>query len=252
MKNLLKWLSLLSLLTLACQSTSSKLTSRAHEDIFLLYRQGINHMDNGHLQEAIQAFRQVVAQEPENAPAWNNLGKAYFLQHQYLEAENCFKRAIQIIPSYADAYNNLGTLYLNTQKYDEAEKAFIQAQQDVLFRQGPVLWHNFGLLYQLKDDCGKAIQYFTEAINRNPVYYMAYAGRAKCFEMIGQNDRAAEDYEKALEIRKNDPQLLMALGKVYIKVARYQDAKTVLNRVSILVPATPMAKEAEELLHTLP
>lgn len=229
-----------------------KVKRSASRDPIQLYDEGTMHLNEGHLAEAQNVFRQVVLDNPDNAPAWNNLGKAYLLDHKYDEAADSFSQAIKLVPSFADAHMNLGVLYMHTDKLDKADQEFLLARQDAVKRQSPLLWENMGILQIKRKDLGKAIQYFNECLNRNERYYPCLLKRGECFEELGKPQQAMEDYQKTSDYMPNSDELLFKLGRVMIKLGKYSDARPLLERVSIIAPESPRAKEAEKLLETLP
>jgi tetratricopeptide (TPR) repeat protein len=61
----------------------------------------------GSYQEAIVAARQALAEKPDNADAWNNLGAAYNSLGQYREAAEALETALRSRPDFALARRNL-------------------------------------------------------------------------------------------------------------------------------------------------
>ena len=66
---------------------------------------------------AIRCFEKVVDLEPQNAPAYNNLGVLYFLKGLRKKAEDYFNKALSLDAGYEEAMQNLKKLH--TQKKDE-------------------------------------------------------------------------------------------------------------------------------------
>ena len=65
----------------------------------------------GRLKEAQRLYKKVLALEPNNASALNNLGVTYIQQHYYSKARNILESAIRLKPEYVDPYYNLACLY---------------------------------------------------------------------------------------------------------------------------------------------
>ena len=61
--------------------------------------------------DAIEAYRQALRINPENADAWNNLGIAYNNLKRYDDAIEAYRQALRINPEYANAWYNLGIAY---------------------------------------------------------------------------------------------------------------------------------------------
>ena len=69
--------------------------------------------------EAIKDYERIVAANPKNAIAYNNLGVAY-LKEEFDRAMVNFRKAIGLEQDYADAHNNLGNVYYKTGQRKEA------------------------------------------------------------------------------------------------------------------------------------
>lgn len=77
----------------------------------------------GTLPQAVDAYKQVIRLEPDDADAYFHMGEAYTELEQYPEAIEAYKEVIRLKPEYADAYNNLGVVYwfLNNKEASESQ-----------------------------------------------------------------------------------------------------------------------------------
>jgi tetratricopeptide (TPR) repeat protein len=87
---------------------------------------GIAYRNKGKFNEAIQAYQQAYAREPQNpeiSPViLNNLGYTYFLKKDYPLAIEQFEKAITLAPRFKEAHSNLSLTYYELQRYEEALK----------------------------------------------------------------------------------------------------------------------------------
>jgi tetratricopeptide (TPR) repeat protein len=67
--------------------------------------------------------------------------------------------------------------------------------------------------YQI-DSPSVALQYYDLAIRDNPMEPRAYFGRGRCYEELGQLDKATADYVKALELNPQFDGAAEALDRV--------------------------------------
>jgi tetratricopeptide (TPR) repeat protein len=75
------------------------------------------------LDEAIDAFRRIVAQNPRFTDAWNELGSALEAAGRYTEAVDVYKKAIATTPELAGEFGlKIGSALLRLEQYDEAER----------------------------------------------------------------------------------------------------------------------------------
>ena len=73
---------------------------------------GLQLLDAWHFFKAIKVFHKALAYNPNDAEAYNYLGRAYYLTSDNEKAKMFLKIAISIKSDYADAYYNLGDVYL--------------------------------------------------------------------------------------------------------------------------------------------
>lgn len=76
----------------------------------------------GQLNEAYQLFEELSKENPEFAPAWNNLGICQINLQDYTSAEKSFLKALHLDPDYEQATNNLIKVYETTNQTEKAKK----------------------------------------------------------------------------------------------------------------------------------
>jgi tetratricopeptide (TPR) repeat protein len=74
-----------------------------------------------------QAYRRVVSLHPNDAAAWQGLGVAQVLLHQYAEAIPALERAVQLDATLWGAALYLGMSYYRTNRFDHAKKSLESA-----------------------------------------------------------------------------------------------------------------------------
>jgi len=95
-----------------------------------LTTKGIALYDDGHYDEALDLFEQVLETESDFAYAWYNKGNALYHLKEYKEAIEAYKKALEIDPeySYADyAWYNIGNSYLELKETEKAIEAYEKA-----------------------------------------------------------------------------------------------------------------------------
>ena len=88
---------------------------------------GIAACKDGNLLIGIQFLEQAVAEFPEMAEGYANLGRAYFLDHQYGRAANALIVAVRLEPRLRGAYIQLGETYEILGKNAEARQQYQEA-----------------------------------------------------------------------------------------------------------------------------
>ena len=84
-------------------------------------------VDPAHWEDAIDAYRRVVAIDPTYAAAWNNLGLLLHRMGRYAEARTAYERALGESRECAEAAYNLGSLNEDTGDVDEAIRCYRRA-----------------------------------------------------------------------------------------------------------------------------
>ena len=89
----------------------------------------------------------------------------------------------------------------------------------------------------------EAIRRYDEALALKSSFTDAYEGRASCFEMLGQWDKAMEDYKMLINIKSREETYRFRLAFVYHKLKRYQTSAEQLSGLIMDGMKTPEAYE---------
>jgi tetratricopeptide (TPR) repeat protein len=125
--------------------------------------------DPGHWEDAIDAYRRVVALDPTYAAAWNNLGLLLHRMGRYEEARAAYTAALEQDPRCAEAAYNLGSL---------------------------------------DEDCGdaeQAIVHYRRALELSPDYADAHFNLAAALARAGRNAEAVAHWQRYLELDSGSP-----------------------------------------------
>jgi tetratricopeptide (TPR) repeat protein len=231
---------------------SSKKSQYAGDPLYALtlMRQGSVLMQQGLLEEAIEAFEQADRIAPGNATVHNMLGLCSLRLGNLDDGLASFNRALLIIPGFTDARNNRGVTYLSMGQYHLAEVDFIAVLGDSTYPHRKQVYFNLGLTYLRRDQFGAAENNFRRAIiTPNPVAeaYVQLAGIAQRRDKL----EIAEDF--LLEAIFNFPErtdLAFELGKLLMIMGRNDDARPYLERVIADAPGSESAAMAKSLLGT--
>ncbi len=88
-------------------------------DVFDAFRKGEELLDSRFPRDAVRVLRKVVAAEPNNASAWELIGRAHFAAAQLVPAEQAFRRLVELDPTYAWAQTALGLSLDRQSRHDE-------------------------------------------------------------------------------------------------------------------------------------
>jgi tetratricopeptide (TPR) repeat protein len=128
------------------------------------YTEGVDHLEKGKLDAAIDAFTEVIKADPTFFDAYINRGVAHLRNRGLLLAIADFDAAVDLSPERPEAYANRGIAYAMIGQFERA-----------------------------LDDLGLAIDSYPDDGDLHFFRGMVYAE-------IGESDKAAADLEKALTI----------------------------------------------------
>ena len=80
------------------------------------YNLGVTYLKSGNHREAVEVFKQALRIKPDDAEALLNLGFSYGELGRHQDAIKAYNQAIRIKPDFAEAHYNLGKAYLKAKK----------------------------------------------------------------------------------------------------------------------------------------
>lgn len=101
--------------------------------------------EKGDYAAAKEAFEAAIAENEEDARAWNGLANTYLQAGEYDEAYEAYQQALQWDASYAPAWHGLGVALEQLEDFPQAQEAFQQAIR--LDRDFASAWNALGALY---------------------------------------------------------------------------------------------------------
>jgi len=122
---------------------------------------------------------------------------------QWEDAVVAYRRVVAIDPTYAAAWNNLGLLLHRMGKYDEAHEAYGAAlEQDTRCCEAV---YNLGSLAEDRGDLDEAVRCYRQALNFSPDYADAHFNLAGALARSGHADEAVGHWQRYLELDAGSP-----------------------------------------------
>ena len=119
------------------------------------------------------------------------------------EAIAAYRRVIAIDPTYAAARNNLGLLLHRMGQYEEAQRAYAAAlEQDPQLCEAA---YNLGSLSEDLSDVAAAIKFYRHALELSPDYADAHFNLAGVLARAGHADEASRHWRRYLELDSGSP-----------------------------------------------
>jgi tetratricopeptide (TPR) repeat protein len=187
---------------------------------------GVGLQQQGDLEGAGAAYRQVIQQDASHWQAYHNLGEVLSKLEHWNEAVKAYRRAIELNPEHSWSHNNLGDALMRLERWEEAVGAFeraIELKDDFHwshFNLGEALvrlgrWDEAIAAYrnttELQPELAKAHRQLSTALCQR-----AQSDLIIAFEsyqhLIRQDPSDIESYHRAIEIKKDDPELYAGLA----------------------------------------
>ena len=148
------------------------------------------------------------------------------------EAENAYRTILASNPEHVQSLHHLGVIAAQLGRHDIAIELI--GKSLALNDRSHEAHHNIGLAHHLQGDQDAALTHFLRAIKLKPSYVDAHVSLANLYKKQGEADKAAAHYRRALglqashvEANYNFGVLLEAQGKWDEAAARYRRALTV-------------------------
>jgi tetratricopeptide (TPR) repeat protein len=181
--------------------------------------------------------------------------------NEHQEAMKKLDLAIELDPAFALAYSMKGDIYQKQQKYPNSAGAYEKATEldPWSFKD----FFNLGKVCQAMKEFLRAAKAYVSACNLDPNHYEAHFNAAKCYyelkdykpsmeyaqkakqinpsssdvecllgdvnEAQKNHTEAIDAYRRAMEIKGNDPNIMVPLAATYLRTGRYTAAKELLT-----------------------
>ena len=162
------------------------------EDIRAAMALAHNEIATGHTEKALAIFADLLAIEPNNADAYNQIGYFYGYRGDYEKAIDNLKKYAFMAPDQANPFDSLGEIEAYSGRYDEAIAHLKQAlaiKPDFFEAYG-----HLGVAYEGKGDYPAAIQNYTRAAEDSPTDSQRRGSLARALRVcLESGDRAAAE-----------------------------------------------------------
>jgi len=150
-------------------------TNTGNASVQDLFKQGQAHYQNGAWDQAIAAYQQALALDPQHQSSYVNLGDAYYQKGNLEAAIDNYQHALDLSPDDAEVAYNLGAAYLQ-QALAAGNGSPDPAKLD------------------------QAIAQIEQAIQLNIELPHPYYALGAAYQILGQNEQAIQNFEKFLEL----------------------------------------------------
>lgn len=155
----------------------------------------------GQLEEAVEAYRQVININPKFSWWHYNLGKSLFKLGRLYEAALAHHRALELNPNSAWFHHDLAEVFAKQGKLEEAARLYSKA---IEIEPDFYLFHNsLGQVLAQQEKVDDAIFRYRQAVELRPQSALAYYNLGKILKEQSKFSEASVEYSKAVEFEPN-------------------------------------------------
>ena len=213
---------------------ATPLTEQYPEAFILWNILGAANKGLGKTLEAAQAFKRVIALNPNYADGFNNLGTVLKDQGKLQDAVEAFKKAISLKPDNADAYYNLGNTLKSQGKLNDAIKAYIK--ELAISPYHAETYNNMGITFKQQGKLEDAIEMYGKALSLRPDYYEFYNNMANALQDKGELEEAIEVYKKAISLKPDNAEVFNNIGTSLKELLKLDEAIEAFKKAIALEP----------------
>ncbi len=201
-----------------CYATLKQVLEIDQNNAAAYYTRAIALLEQHDTNRAVSDLLKAVDKNQDYYEAYLELGNLFSIRRDRL-AESYLKNALNVRPQSKEALYMLAMHYQETGQFEKAIATYGNLSVvDSAFRDVP---YNIGFIYLVYlQDFNKAINYFTEAIKKDPEFYQAFYNRGYAYELAGDFAKAREDYQKSLKIMVNYDKAIEGLNRLDAKMIR--------------------------------
>ncbi len=114
------------------------------------YNKGVDAMNQGDFQDAVECFDKATSLDPKDVKSWNNKGISLLSMSRFDDAIECIEKTIELDPKHAFYWYNKGICMNRLGHIDEAIRSFDKAIE--LYPQYVEAWFNKAVALESRED----------------------------------------------------------------------------------------------------
>lgn len=231
----------------ASRGSSDTITFLVKKDIKALLEEGKRRFDEGEIALAIEIYESALANDPNCALLFFNLGFAYHELKDYNRAKEYYLKAIELEPECSLFQEHLGRLYFERGDYPAAITTFRNAIE--IGQVQPICHGLLGRAYYKSEDFEEAVESLTRMLEMessaslvNVARYHLILSLLKLSNMF----RARSEAETLLRVENCDLDILQNLGDEFSRNDCISLAKRFFERMDLEEGKSVLARSTVE------
>lgn len=189
--------------------------------------------------EALQAYRDALSNDPALLAAWLGRGNALYFQRDFENALAAYTYVTQHDPTIGAAWNGRGVALLELKRLAEALAAFNEAIcVDELDADA---WEGKGTALTLLGRHEEALNAFERAISIDPIQSEAWCGLGRALSERGRLKEALTAYEHAVQLAPESLAALLGTGNTLVALGSPTEALDIFQMATDLAPESSAA-----------
>ena len=190
-------------------------------------------LELGEWEKATQCLNQSLRSSPGDAESIYRLGTIYQFHGEYKEALNCFSGCCKLKPFNPDYWEMKGEMLLKSNRINAAASCF---QKAVKFGGRIQLLARLAYCYAQSGQLKKAQKLLLKVLKHSVDDFDALCNLATIYHKLGESHQAYKLLQKAYVINCNDPILLNNFGYISHRVGRTRKAIELFNSALTINP----------------
>ena len=192
-------------------------------DLFMKLGSGYFALSHYQCQDALRCFNSISASQRDTPWVLAQIGRAYFEQALYLEAEKTFTRIKTMAPSRLEDMEVYSTTLWHLKS--EIDLAFLAHEIIDIDRNSPQAWCAVGNSFSLQRDHDQALKCFKRATQIDPKFTYAFTLQGHEHVANEEYDKALSAYRSSITAENRHYNAWYGLGQVFEKQGKYAFAE---------------------------
>ncbi len=161
------------------------------------------------------------------------------------EAAEHYEKAVELDPTFAQAWSSLGWQYIQLENTKGRNDAYAKAKDySYKFTEKARLYFDARYAQVVEGDREKQFRILTLLAEKYPEEKWPFYHLGFYHSWLGEDEKAVEEYEKALELDPDMGSALNELGFVYLRLGEYEKAVSSLKKYVSVTPGEPNAVDS--------
>jgi tetratricopeptide (TPR) repeat protein len=231
-----------------CASQQKRIERARSQDPQYQYNLGLFYLNNGNIDQAIEAFKRTLSLNPQYFLAFNGLGLAHSMKGNLEEAVKHYLKCLEVNPQFTDTHNNLGILYLEMGFIDKAEEEFLKVILDRNYRSRGSPYYNLARLYFTQGKYKEALNYIEKSIVENQNFADAFNLQGLILEKLDNSLDAIDSYRKAIKIFPDEINFNFNLAVALFNNNEFSEARVLLEKQQLQVTDPDLKLKIDQYL----